>query len=307
MYRQRWRAPKGSQSYVELASTSAGIPDFRSSGGLYNSKLPDLPPGMKADELFDTPEPKKTAKFKASGRFLAALRIFTKSVEPTAAHKLIAKLFDRGVLSRCITQNIDGIQTRDRKDMSCVVLELHGTNARLLCNKCNKPPNLNENTLDKNLQQYGEARCTDCRRNTWENRLRSLSPGYLIPDIVFNQDSREHELAGMSLDQMQEVDGQADILLVVGTSLATPGAAALVRSLARRVHQHGGGVLYVSGAPPSGSGWSRYIDMRLEMDIEEWANDMLSRLNEGQGSTERSCAKVSDILTRDGMGELTSW
>jgi NAD-dependent SIR2 family protein deacetylase len=101
----------------------------------------------------------------------------------------------------------------------------------------------------------------------------------MLPDIVYNQDSRGHELEGMSLDEMEEADGGADLLLILGTSLATSGATKLAKSLAKKVHGHGGVVVYIDRGQLPKSKWSRVVDIQLEVNIEEWAEDMLSLLS----------------------------
>ncbi|KAG8728803.1 hypothetical protein FRC10_004564, partial [Ceratobasidium sp. 414] len=290
-------------------STSAGIPvrkrlDFRSPDGLYNGGRPELPVRISPSELFDVEILRDRDRLRAFGRFMARLRTDARSAEPTTCHAVIAKLFDGGRLRRCYTQNIDGLQTRGRSDMSNTVLELHGSNARLLCHKCGKPSTEDALCLDERLIENGEARCLDCRRNSrsslsgflpakltrgaprleasgtgWEARLRELSPGYMLPDIVYNQDSREHELEGMSLDEMEKADGCADLLLIVGTSVAAEGAAKLARSLANGVHQYGGAVVYIDRGRLTKSKWSGFVDLQLAIDIEKWAGDFFELLD----------------------------
>jgi hypothetical protein len=83
----------------------------------------------------------------------------------------------------------------------------------------------------------------------------------------------------MSIDEMEVIDGSADLLLVIGTMLHTNGAAKLVKSLSRRVHSSGGAVIFINGGFLLASTWSSYIDLHLETDIEEWAEDSVSKVS----------------------------
>ncbi|KAG9120911.1 hypothetical protein FRC07_003361 [Ceratobasidium sp. 392] len=283
-------------------STSAGIPDFRSPNGLYNGGRPDLPEGMTASELFDLGTLRDAERRRASGRFMARSRIYARSAKKTAGHAAITRLFDEGRLVRCYTQNIDGLQTRERSDMCDKVLELHGSNVRLLCHICRSPPIEDLATLDDRLIRDGEVRCTKCRSSTlgteWEARLRTSISGYLTPDIVYNQDSREHGLEDMSLEEMEEVDAHVDLLLIIGTSLATEGAAKLTKSLAKNVHENGGVVVYVDrGRLPDGK-WSGSVDLQIDIDIETWAADLLRLLDWVVAS-----AKILSEQNREVQGE----
>ncbi|KAG8715074.1 hypothetical protein FRC08_011026 [Ceratobasidium sp. 394] len=286
-------------------STSAGIPDFRSPEGLYNGARPELPARMNASELFDEETLRDAERLRAFNRFMARLRMTARSAEPTICHAVIAKLFDKGRLRRLYTQNIDGLQTRERNDMSHVVLELHGSNARLLCHKCGKQSTEDPLSLDNHLMEHGEARCSGCRRNDsgtgWEARLRRLSPGYMLPAIVYNHDSREHELEGMSLDEMEEADGRADLLLIVGTSITTQGVARLVKSLAKKVHQYGGAVVYIDRGKLSKSKWAGFVDLQLAVDIETWAKDLFKLLDSvvpSDGTGEKVAALAKTLCER---------
>lgn len=140
----------------------------------------------------------------------------------------------------------------------------------------------------------------------YRRRLRPLPPGYLMPDIVYNQDSREFERGGMSLDEMARLDGRAELLLVIGTSLKTDGVARLVRSLANSVHRSGGSVVYIDQARPPTSRWNPYLDLHLQTDIDAWAVDAFKHLApvlhaEPQSSSHTSRIPTSTNTSREVM------
>jgi hypothetical protein len=65
----------------------------------------------------------------------------------------------------------------------------------------------------------------------------------------------------------------------MGTRLKSQGAASLVKALATTVRQSGGIVVYVDwyNLPPSS--WAKYIDLHIQMDLEEWAKGYLNALD----------------------------
>src|SRR5258708_29646977 len=105
-------------------STEAGIPDFGGETGFWNN--PELLSLMSA-RGFQTDQ---AGFYRAS---LALLPNIT-SAKPTAAHKLLAELEDKGKLTAVVTQNIDGLHhaAGSRK-----VYEIHGTTRTGHCTKCN--------------------------------------------------------------------------------------------------------------------------------------------------------------------------
>ena len=91
-------------------STESGIPDFRSTDGLYMQRTEEFYEFYKDKMLFP-------------------------QAQPNAAHKMLAELEQAGKLKAVITQNIDGLhQAAGSKE----VLELHGSVHRNYCTKCKK-------------------------------------------------------------------------------------------------------------------------------------------------------------------------
>ncbi|KAG8720296.1 hypothetical protein FRC09_009789 [Ceratobasidium sp. 395] len=276
-------------------STSAGIPDFRSADGLYNQPLSGVDRSFRASELFAMRTLCDPDKLRAYGRVVAGLRIAARNARPTACHNYIAKLHDAGRLARCYTQNVDGLQTGSRPDMGEVVLELHGNIKTLSCNRCRQTPDQDAQALDQLLLQNGCVQCRRCpsrggRRSIIcpvdmaeikckGKRFRRLPPGLLLPEILHNEDSREIQSNGLSLDELERSDGSASLLLVIGTSIKTDGAAKLVKSLSRKVHDSGGAVVYIDRGKLAESTWARYFDVQLRTDIDMWAEDACYHLS----------------------------
>ena len=83
-------------------STESGIPDFRSTDGLYRQEY-KYPPETILSHTFFEQNPEEFF------RFYRAKLIPDKSVQPNAAHRRLAELEREGKLRAVITQNIDGL------------------------------------------------------------------------------------------------------------------------------------------------------------------------------------------------------
>eukprot|EP00286_Rhodomonas_abbreviata_P028496 CAMPEP_0181300200 /NCGR_PEP_ID=MMETSP1101-20121128/6761_1 /TAXON_ID=46948 /ORGANISM="Rhodomonas abbreviata, Strain Caron Lab Isolate" /LENGTH=883 /DNA_ID=CAMNT_0023405417 /DNA_START=99 /DNA_END=2748 /DNA_ORIENTATION=- len=122
-------------------STSAGIPDFRSSNGLYQTE------GVAS--LFS-----EEAMHSDPHRFYGLLRqmflpVVDGAIQPTLAHALLRALKNRGWLKRVYTQNVDALEFRllDPAD----VVECHGSCRMARC--CNYRCNFRL-SCDTDMQEH---------------------------------------------------------------------------------------------------------------------------------------------------------
>ncbi|KEP49106.1 SIR2 family transcriptional regulator, partial [Rhizoctonia solani 123E] len=280
-------------------STKAGLRDFRSPDGIYNAPLGD---GRKilGSELFASSTLRDPQKLREFSRILTEMRIQARQAALPDCHKWIAELYRLGRLVRCYTQNVDGLQTRDFDDLHDVVVELHGTNVYLRCHKCRQRPREPPSAFDQQLLEDGSATCTLCsiqpERTGSDMVLRARVPGILLPEVLLNEDSCSPSKEGKTLEAMKEDDSHCDLLLVLGTSLRSHGAASLVRDLANLVHAQGGMVIYINLTSLSPSSWSSYVDLHIRVDVEEWASENLAQLH--HGSQDRNVVLRSDIALR---------
>lgn len=176
-------------------STESGIPDFRSTDGLYQQKYKFPPETIVSHSFFM----QHTDEFY---EFYKEKMLFPKA-EPNAAHKTLAKLEAEGKLKAVITQNIDGLH---QKAGSKTVLELHGSVHRNYCMKCGTPY-----SLDYVVHAEGIPRCEKCG-------------GIVKPDVVLYEE-------GLDSDTMRQAVyhiSKADMLMIGGTSLAVYPAAGFI-------------------------------------------------------------------------------
>ena len=176
-------------------STESGIPDFRSTDGLYHQQY-DFPPETILSHSFFQ---RNTEEF---FRFYRA-KMLCPDARPNAAHLKLAELERAGRLAAVITQNIDGLH---QAAGSRTVLELHGSVKRNYCVRCRKPYD-----MDYILGGAGVPRCA--------------CGGVVKPDVVLYEESLDSGTLDRAVSYLQ----RADLLLVGGTSLAVWPAAGLLQ------------------------------------------------------------------------------
>lgn len=184
-------------------STSAGIPDFRSPDtGLYsNLARLNLPyPEAVFDIAFFRENP---APF-----YMLAQELYPGKYKPTVAHAFIALLAEKGLLHMLFTQNIDCLERAAGVPPEKVV-EAHGSFASQRCIDCKTeyPDEFMREFVKSGDIPYCEDQA--CR-------------GLVKPDITF---------FGESLPQRfhmnTHVPSQADLMIIIGTSLSVHPFASL--------------------------------------------------------------------------------
>ena len=125
-------------------STESGIPDFRSTDGLYNQQY-DYPPEQILSHTFFMRWPEEFFRFYRD-------KMLAPSAKPNKAHRALAKLEEQGKLTAVITQNIDGLH---QMAGSKKVLELHGSVHRNYCMRCHK-----FHSMEEILHSEGVPRCS---------------------------------------------------------------------------------------------------------------------------------------------------
>jgi len=185
-------------------STSAGIPDFRSpSSGLYHKldkyNLPHPQAIFEIDFFIKNPEP----------FFKLARELLPEGFKPTLSHYFIRLLWEKGLLLRHYTQNIDTLERIAGLPPDKLV-EAHGTFHTGHCLKCRAPytfPWIKEKIMEGVI-----PKCEECNE------------GVVKPDIVF--------FGEVLPDRFQEHADrdfvQADLLIIMGSSLVVQPFASLI-------------------------------------------------------------------------------
>ncbi|CAI5741481.1 unnamed protein product [Peronospora destructor] len=195
---------RSSKKIVVLAgagiSVSCGIPDFRSENGIYSRlgeyNLPNPQCMFDIDFFRSNPRP----------FFAFAKELFPKSsgftFVPSRSHYFLKLLEEKGKLLRIYSQNIDMLEHAAGISHEHSVL-CHGSFATATCLACNQMyPNdaIREDVLNQQVPM-----CKSCR---------SLD-GIIKPDIVFFGESLPRRFH----DSIKSDEGEADLVLVMGSSL----------------------------------------------------------------------------------------
>ena len=175
-------------------STESGIPDFRSTGGLYHQEW-RYPPETILSHTFYKSNPEEFFRFYRA-------KMLAPEAKPNAAHKKLAEWEAAGKLTAVVTQNIDGLHQAAGSKHVC---ELHGSVHRNYCERCGKFYG-----LDFILNGTGVPRCT--------------CGGIVKPDVVLYEEGLDQSVMNDAVDSI----ARADLLIIGGTSLNVWPAAGLI-------------------------------------------------------------------------------
>ncbi|CCG81257.1 Chromatin regulatory protein sir2 [Taphrina deformans PYCC 5710] len=245
-------------------STSLGIPDFRSEGGIY-SRLEEYNL-TDPQELFDI------HLFRESPymfyNFAKELIPVERGYSPT--HAFIRLLQDQGRLLRQYTQNIDNIESTVGIDKDRLV-QCHGSFKSATCLTCHKV--VPGETIFDDIRRGNVPRCADCirereatnqrsknKRRKRRKRPRSGSHEYskrwdeLNDDDEDEEEEESIEASGYALmkpditffgeqlstdfkTQIMKDKDEADLVLCIGTSLRVQPVADIPRLIPKHIPQ----------------------------------------------------------------------
>ncbi len=179
-------------------STESGIPDFRSTDGLYNLKYKYPPEHILSHSFFMT----QTKSFYDFYRD----KMLYLNARPNNAHIALARLEQMGKLRAVVTQNIDGLH---QQAGSNTVVELHGSVHRNACMQCGRPYGIEIIINSANIP------ICECG-------------GIIKPDVVLYEE-------GLNADDLRNATqaiSEAEVLIVGGTSLNVYPASGLLNYFA---------------------------------------------------------------------------
>jgi NAD-dependent deacetylase len=184
-------------------STESGIPDFRSPGGTW--------------ERYDPLEVASLATFLRDPalfwRFHRPRIDMLSRAEPNGAHRAVAELERRGLVAALITQNIDRLH---RRAGSPAPIEVHGSIDRGECLRCRARVSLDELIARADAAEDGVPRCA-C--------------GFQMKSgvVLFGE-----QLPPEAIDAAYDHAERADVMLVIGSSLAVAPVSQLPALVLRR-------------------------------------------------------------------------
>ena len=194
-------------------STASGIPDYRDDQGEWKRRPPVMFQAFRVQE--STYRRYWARAYAGWPRFTAA--------EPSAAHHSLAAGERTGLLTRLVTQNVDGLHQRAG---SRAVIDLHGRLDVVVCLDCG------ERTSRESAQKAmaasnphwhvaamvapdGDADIDAADIETFTVPRCRRCDGLLKPDVVFFGEN----VPGARYDEAREALAGADALLVAGSSL----------------------------------------------------------------------------------------
>ena len=213
-------------------STASGIPDYRGPAGVWNTRRPVF------YDQFMTARDARVEYWRQKAEDHEAFG----SARPNAVHKSIAELQRAGRIELVVTQNVDGLH-RVAGTASGLLVEIHGTNARIECQTCGARSDPDEHFSA--FAQTGEPPICDCG-------------GYLKPaTISFGQQLRTVDLA-RALDAAR----RADVAIALGSTLSVTPAADIPLEAAR----HGAAYAVINrGATEHDR--SPFVTLRIDGDV----------------------------------------
>lgn len=189
-------------------SVSAGIPDFRSKGGLYETLKAKGHP--KPEIVFDL----GTFRKNPSLFYTVGGELDTSDKEPTLTHYFLKLLEDKGILMNVFSQNIDSLEVKAGLSSDKLV-QAHGHFNSSHCIECDKEGDIE--VLFDHLKKQTVYYCESC-----SNPIK--------PDVVFFGEQLPDDFGSKAATLPQ-----ADLLIIIGTSLVVYPFASLVNMVRKGI------------------------------------------------------------------------
>ncbi|GIZ40442.1 hypothetical protein CKM354_000377900 [Cercospora kikuchii] len=243
-------------------SVSAGIPDFRSSQGLFRSLKEEYNLKGSGKDLFDASVYKDDVSTSSFHDMVNTMSRLTKDAKPTAFHHMLATIAQEDRLLRLYSQNVDGIDTGLEPLKTSIPLakgpdgkwprtvQVHGGLDKMVCSKCHDLADLDPSLFDGPVPPTC-PRCVEVNdiRVGVEGK-RSHGIGRMRPRMVlYNEHNPDDEAIGaVTKDDLRK---RPDAVIVVGTTLKVPGVRRIVREMCATVRDRRGGVaIWINSDPP---------------------------------------------------------
>lgn len=201
---------------------------------------------------------------------------------------------DLGECSTCITQNFDGLETRDRPDLLSRVVRLNGDNNTLACSapKCLKLEDDRVGSYDARFLEGETILCPSCIEagECFSFMLLFLSSSSIHTLVSARVNPRARIIAkplranvllddsidpNVRWDRLLAEARNADTLLIAGASLKSTEAYCLLDELAQVVRSRDGAVVYINDADVMTTRLAHLIDFYLQVDVQACAQALL--------------------------------
>ena len=276
-------------------SRNAGIPDFRSSSGLYKQKYSNGT--INCRELFDISIYRDENTISLFNTFMQSMYYNkVKCAHPTKTHQFIKALNNHRKLVRCYTQNIDGLERQlgmrtefdELNDWNHLdVVQLHGDLNTLKCNRCLQKYKWEEIYIDQKGAEEDAGlliACPKCmekykKKQEEGKRCCQSSIGIIRPNIVlYGEEPPYAEILAKHLSK--DISRNPKLFLIFGTSLKVAGVKTLVRRLSRQIHRNvpNGKIALINNSKICQSIWDKYIDYQIVSDCDDWCDYVESHI-----------------------------
>ncbi len=221
-------------------STESGIPDFRSSDGIWKRFK------IVTYQEFLTKKDAREEFWRMKQELLRELL----GAKPNKAHNALAELEQMGLIRYVITQNIDGLH--EQAGSKNIIL-LHGSNHEAICLGCDKTFPIS-NIYARLNEGEKDILCYECG-------------GIIKPKVVFFGEPMPQK----ELFLASSLASQCDLMLVIGSSLQVEPAA----SIPRITFKNGGKLIFVN---KSETDWDYMAEIIFHQSAGEVLMDILNRL-----------------------------
>ena len=298
-------------------SVSAGIPDFRSSHGLFRSLRGELKLKNSGKELFDASVYKDDSSTSSFHDMVRKLSRMASNAKPTSFHHLLARLSSEGRLLRLYTQNVDGLETElpplrtevplNHKAPWPQTIQLHGGLEKMICQKCRHVSDFEPDLFDGPVPpSCPECEAQDHARTTHAGK-RSHGVGKLRPRMVlYNEHNPDEEAIGAVT--AADFRTRPDAVVVVGTSMKIPAVRRIVHEMCSIVRDRKEGTtIWINRDPePTGKDLENLWDLIVKGDSDEVAQ--LANMRDWDDDTPDIVENYTDSdveRVRSSQGEIT--
>ena len=292
-------------------SVAAGIPDFRSSDGLFRSLRGEHRLKSSGKALFDASVYKDDHSTSSFHDMVRTLSKLAGNAQPTLFHRFLARLAVEGRLQRLYTQNVDGLETSlpplatqvplNHKAPWPKTIQLHGGLDKMMCQKCRHVSDFEAHLFDgADTPPCPECKAADELRTAHAGK-RSLGVGRLRPRIVlYNEHNPDDEAIGAVTTADFKI--RPDAVIVVGTSMKIPAVRRIVHEMCQIVRdRREGTTIWINRDPaPTGKDLENCWDLVVKGDSDEVAR--LARLREWDDPS----TDIAENYTEADLEELKS-